>query len=59
MYDELILTLASLPETELQQLAFVQKGSDPDFDYIMSQIGDHRYGNGPSIEDTQSSAHGG
>lgn len=59
MHDELILTLASLPETELQQLAFVQKGNDPDLDYVMSSIGDHHYNDLPYIADSQSSAHGG
>ncbi|MCB1098359.1 MAG: hypothetical protein R3F19_24520 [Verrucomicrobiales bacterium] len=59
MHDELILALATLPESELQQLAFVQKGSDPDLDYLMSQFGDHRHSGRPLIEDTQSSAHGG
>ncbi|MGK0188373.1 MAG: hypothetical protein ACI9R3_004167 [Verrucomicrobiales bacterium] len=59
MHDELILTIASLPESEIQQLAFVQKGTDPDLDYILSAVGDHRYDELPYIADSQSSAHGG
>lgn len=59
MHEELILKLAALPEIELLQLVRVQKGTDPDLEYLHHGWNERLADDALTMHSTQSSAQGG